>query len=320
MSPPGRSQPVSATDGSVEIEQPAHAGFRRTLLIVNPISGHGRGKRAITAVSNELGGSGPVDIVVTAGAGDAERAAASAVEAGYQRVVAAGGDGTVNEVVNGLAGSDTEMGIIPVGTANVLARELRLPVRDVRAAAAVVKAGVARRIDLGRAGSRYFAAMAGFGLDASVVRRIHPRVKGLIGVAAYGFAIAGALVKEKPARFTLDLDGERVETEAFIVIVANSARYAYGIEVAPHASLDDGKLDVIIFQTDRPKKLALLHQAYRVLAGSHMRDPNIRYLNARHVKVDAEPRVLAQFDGDLAGATPMEIEIAPKSLIVIAPE
>jgi YegS/Rv2252/BmrU family lipid kinase len=288
-----------------------------SLLIINPTSARGKAGAAREAVVRELEKAGPVDVVVSSAPGEAEKDARRAAEGAYRRVIAAGGDGTINEVVNGLAGSDVELGIIALGTGNVLARELGLPIHDIPSAAAVIRTGLIRRIDLARADSRYYAAMAGFGFDAAVVDRIVPRIKDFIGAGAYAFAIARELMSHKPARFSLDLDGEALETEASVVVVANSASYAYGIKVAPRASLDDGWLDVIIFEKAKPVKLALVHQALRVVMRTHMSDPNIRFLRARRVRVETEPSVLVQLDGDVAGATPTQIEVVPKSLSVI---
>lgn len=260
-----------------------------------------------------------MEVFVTSSRGDAERAARRAVGEGFGRLVVAGGDGTVNEVVNGLAGSEVEMGIAALGTANVLARELKLPINDARAAAAVIVAGRPRRIDLGFTGSRYFAAMAGFGFDAAVVRNVVPRIKNMIGVAAYGIAIAKELVAHRPAHFTLEIDGQVVAMEASIVLIANSASYAYGIKVAAQASVDDGLLDVMIFEKARLARVALLRQAYRVLVRTHLGDPNIRHFRARRVRVEAEPAALIQVNGEEAGATPAVVEVVPGALTVIVP-
>lgn len=291
--------------------------MKRTLFIANPISGSGRGRAAVDAVTRKLSNAGPMDTVLTGARGDAERAARGAASTGYERVVVAGGDGTINEIVNGLACTDVECGIIPVGTANVLARDLGLPINDPEAAAEIVLNGTPRRIDLGLAGSRYYAAMAGFGFDAAVVHRVEPKVKRLIGPGAYFLSIAGELIRHKPARFVLDIDDRTIEVEAFIVVVANTSSYAYGIKVAPHASLDNGRLDVIIFEKAKPAKIGFLQQAARVMLHTHLLDPNVRSLGCRKVSVQSDPPVLMQVDGDEAGKTPTTVEVVPGALTVI---
>lgn len=286
-----------------------------TLLIINPTAGGGRAKAACDVFER----ADHTDTVVTESKGDAEQIARNAAQTGYERVVAAGGDGTINEVANGLAGSDTAVGILPLGTANVLARELGIPISDVKSAVDIVNQGNIRSIDLGRADSRYFVAMAGLGFDAAVVHRVVPRMKKLVGVGAYGLAVARELARLKPARFLMDIDGEQVETDASVVIISNSASYAYGIKVATDALLDDGLLDVMIFGITEQARLGLLRQALRVLLHTHLADPNILCLKARKISVRAEPDVFVQLDGDESGRTPVAIENVSKALKVIVP-
>ena len=168
-----------------------------SLLIVNPTAGQGRAQEAgetlQTALAPLLGG-----VTVTQGPGDAERAARAAAEEGrYEAVLVAGGDGTINEVVNGLlaaraaGGASLPLGLVPVGTQNVLAHELGLPAFDLTATLEILQAGRTRALDVGLAGSRYFVLMAGFGFDALVVREVLRPVKNLIGPAAYAFATVG---------------------------------------------------------------------------------------------------------------------------------
>ena len=202
-----------------------------SLLIVNPAAGQGRPQEALETLQASLA---PVlgDIVVTQGRGEAERAARAAASDGYDAVLAAGGDGTVNEVVNGLlaaatAGGALPLGLVPLGTQNVLASEMGLPAADPDGTLTMLRAGRTRRIDVGLAGGRYFVLMAGFGFDAQVVGEVLRPVKALLGPAAYAFAAAGALAKYRSTQIRLRLDGEEVRSEAFLVVVANAASYAY---------------------------------------------------------------------------------------------
>jgi diacylglycerol kinase (ATP) len=290
-----------------------------TLLIINPTAGKVQERNITDSLCQLLNNLGKIDVFLTTARGDAEVAAKDAVSKGTKRVIAVGGDGTLNEVVNGLAASDVQLGIIPLGTANVLARELVIPVNDIDGAVEVINNGNERRIDLGRAGDRFFAAMAGFGIDAAVVHSVVPEIKKLIGPGAYVIAGAESLLKEQPARFHIALDGKAIEVEAYAVLVANSAKYAYGVKVASHASVDDGMLDVMVFGRTSPAKIGLLHQAVKVLLSTHTSDPNIRYYRAKQVVVKSEPDVLMQLDGDEAGRTPITVEIVPKCLCVLVP-
>ncbi len=292
----------------------------KSLLIVNPAAGQGRPQEALEALQASLA---PVlgGVVVTQGRGDAERAARTAASDGYHAVLAAGGDGTVNEVVNGLlaAGGALPLGLVPLGTQNVLASELGLPA-DPDATLALLRNGRTRRIDVGLAGGRHFVLMAGFGFDAQVVGEVLHPVKALLGPAAYAFAAAGTLAKYRSTHIRLRLDGEEVRSEAFLVVVANAASYAYRqIKLAPFAALDDGWLDVCVFERARGDRVGFASQMMAVLARRHLRDPRVRYYRGKHLVLDSEPPIQGQLDGDTFGGTPIEISLLPSALPVFVP-
>ena len=296
----------------------------KSLLIVNPAAGQGRPQEALEALQSALA---PVlgGILVTRKPGDAERAARAAVADGYLSVLAAGGDDTVNEVVNGLLaapGPDgaLPLGLVPVGTQNVLAHELGLPSSDLDATLALLRAGQTRRIDVGRAGGRHFVLMAGFGFDAQVVREVLRPVKAFLGPAAYAFAAAGALATYRSTQIRMHLDGEEVRSEAFLVVVANAASYAYGrIKLAPFAALDDGWLDVCVFERARGDRVGFASQMMAVVARRHLRNPRVRYYRVKNLILESDPPIQAQLDGDTFGGTPMEISVVPSALPLFVP-
>jgi diacylglycerol kinase (ATP) len=293
----------------------------RSILIINPISGQGWARASQPRIVKRLGEHGRLEVFETRCAGDAEAAAADAIKRGIGRVIAAGGDGTINEVINGIAGADVEFGIIPLGTANVLARELSIPLEDAEKACDVIEAGNVRVMDLARAGDRYFAVVAGIGFDAAVVDRVDRDLKDLLGPAAYGVATLSELVYHKGKRFALTMDGATYETDASLVVVANVSKYAINIKVATDAVCDDGLLDICLFESGTAQRATFLSQALRlILTGSHDGDPTIRCFRAAHVKVECEPTALVQLDGDVVGQTPIEIQVAPKALKVLAPK
>lgn len=295
----------------------------KSLLIVNPAAGQGRPPEALealqTALAPVLGG-----VTVTQERGDAERAARAAAGDGYDAVLAAGGDGTVNEVVNGLlaaggAGGALPLGLVPLGTQNVLASELGLPA-DPDATLALLRAGRTRRMDVGLAGGRHFVLMAGFGFDAQVVGEVLRPVKALLGPAAYALAAAGALAKYRSTHIRLRLDGEEVRSEAFLVVVANAASYAYRqIKLAPFAALDDGWLDVCVFERARGDRVGFASQMMAVLVRRHLRDPRVRYYRGKHLVLESDPPIQGQMDGDRFGGTPIEISVVPSALPVFVP-
>jgi len=308
-----------------------------SLLIVNPAAGQGKPQEALdgmrAALSPVLGG-----VSVTQKAGDAERAARDAAGQGFDAVLVAGGDGTVNEVINGLltapgSAKPLPLGLVPLGTQNVLASELGLSATDdLSFTAAMLRAGKTRRLDAGKAGERYFVLMAGFGFDAVVVREVLRPVKELIGPAAYALATLGALAKYRSTAISLTLDGEEIRSEAFLVVIANAASYAYRqIKLALFAEPDDGWLDVCVFE--RPNMDSRLHRAMNrgldrvgfasqmvsVLARRHLRDPSVRYYRARTIALTSVPPISGQLDGETFGETPVTIRIVPHALSVFVP-
>ena len=171
--------------------------------------------------------------------------------------------------------------------------------------------GRTRRIDVGLAGGRHFVLMAGFGFDAQVVGEVLRPVKALLGPAAYAFAAAGALAKYRSTHIRLRLDGEEVRSEAFLVVVANAASYAYRqIKLAPFAALDDGLLDVCVFERARGDRVGFASQMMAVLARRHLRDPRVRYYRGKHLVLESEPPIQGQMDGDTFGGTPIEISLS----------
>jgi diacylglycerol kinase (ATP) len=297
------------------------------LLIFNPAAGQGRPEETLTAIRHIFGAVAR-DVVVTGGPGDATVAArrAARLPGVYDAVLVAGGDGTLNEVINGLLLDAPDgrvplpIGLIPQGTRNVLARDLGIPRNDLTAQAAVVSQGRTRDLDLGRAGGRYFSLVAGFGFDAAVVREVALPIKDLIGPAAYAFATLGALAKYQSTRFRLTLDGQCLESEAFLVLVANVSSYGFSkVRPAPFAAPDDGWLDICVFEKAPMDKVGFVTQIAAVIARRHLRDPRVRYYRARRVEVESDPPVQAQLDGDVVGRTPQVIEIAPRVLTVFVP-
>ncbi len=172
----------------------------RALLILNTAAGRAAGlSDPIRELREHLSPIGKLDIMASDSMAEIGSAAREAVSADVDIVIVAGGDGTVNEVVNALACSNVIMGLVPLGTANVLARELAIPIDDISSACSIAISGKDRRIDLGCASGRYFAAMAGFGFDAAVVHSLDLRAKKVIGVGAYAIAVSRELAKLKPA-------------------------------------------------------------------------------------------------------------------------
>lgn len=266
-------------------------------------------------------------LVVTSDIGDAERISCDASASGlYDELLVAGGDGTINEVINGVIKGqpDTDkrpvVGLIPLGTQNVLAQELSIPLNNFGAVAKVINRKQSRTIDMGIVNGRYFSLMAGFGFDAVVVRDVVRPMKDIIGPAAYAFATLGALAKYHSTSVKLVLDGEEINSEAFLIVVANAPSYAYKqIKLTPFAAVDDGWLDVCVFERAPSDRVGFVTQLMAVIAARHLKDPRVRYYRARSIYIESYPPINGQVDGDVFEHTPVKIEVVPKSLKVYVP-
>jgi len=294
-----------------------------TPLIYNPTAGAlRRDPGKIERLTRALAQRGiDVSQLPTKRAGDATQLAAQAVNGGAEIVIVCGGDGTINEAAQSLVGTETALAVWPSGTANVLARELRLPC-DETAFSELIANRSARAISVGSAvkpdtgWQRYFLLMAGIGLDATIVNSVDPGLKRLIGAGAYLASGLGYLARFPLTPFSIDLNGRRHEST--FTVISNAANYAVCFTLAPGAVMDDDKLDVCVFNSR--SRLAYLTYAFLSMArGRHTRSPNVVYQPAREVKANSNDKALVQLDGDVMGNLPMRFEIAPRALRIIAP-
>ncbi len=297
---------------------------RRAVLIVNPNAGRGGAAaraREVVRFCERLKGQGvAVEVERTSGPHDAARLAAAAAREGGREVIVRGGDGTVHEAVQGLAGTQARLAVWPAGTANVLAQHLELPFKA-EAAADAFAHGRARRISLGLATNertgerRYFFMMAGVGLDASVVQHVRPALKRRVGEAAFWYAGLGHLAHWKPRVFQVEIDGETYP--ATYAAIGKAPWYGGGLAITPRARLDAQEFEVCIINShSRLRYLYLLSHAMRGGAPAEGAR-GICFINARRVRATGEAMV--QADGELIGELPMSFEISPESLEVIVP-
>ncbi|KAB2964070.1 MAG: diacylglycerol kinase family lipid kinase, partial [Thermoanaerobaculia bacterium] len=236
---------------------------------------------------------------------------------GLDRLLVAGGDGTWHHAARGLAGSDTALAPIPVGTGNDLARELGYPLDTARAFSAALE-GRVERIDLGRIGGRLFCGVAGVGFDAAVAEYARERVRMLRGPAVYAWATFATLASYRTPSVRLDGGEADFEGEVFLVAFANTSHYGGGMRIAPHADPGDGRLEVVIVR--RVSKLRLLSVFPRVYRGAHIGHPAIEVRAARSVAVTFGSPQRINADGESAGWTgpgPLAVAVVPGALAVV---
>jgi YegS/Rv2252/BmrU family lipid kinase len=243
-------------------------------------------------------------------------------------VVACGGDGTVHEVINGLAGSEAVLAAIPGGTANVWARDARLPRRPLEAAR-VIEVGRCRRLDLGliewegRAGRkaerRYFLLMAGVGLDAHVVARVAKGWKRRLGAAAYVLTGAREAFFYRSQPVELVLDGrERLRLSLGWMLAGNTRCYGGVTRITSRAQADDGLLDVLVFPGYNLLRAAGYGLA--ILAGRYHDAPGVTYRRAAEVEVAGPSSLPVQADGEFLGYTPLRLRVVPGALQALLPD
>jgi len=260
----------------------------------------------------------------TRGPEEATTYARQAVAEGYDVVIAAGGDGTVSEVANGLAGSEVALGMFPIGTTNVWALQMGIsplwPLRQhsLLKAAKVLAEGRIRRVDLGQVNGRYFLLWAGVGLDAKITEEVEPEAKKRLGALA--FVIAGIVVAKEFAgtRVQMTIDGCEVSRRAILIVASNAQLYAGIMRLAAQARLDDGLLDVLIFKGQGFP--ATLRHLFSVLTNRHLRDPRVEYYQARRVKISSAKPLSVHADDEPFTTTPVEISVVPRALRVVVPQ
>jgi len=286
----------------------------RLLLIANPVAGR-NARQAIARVCRALARRGAnVELYLTTAAGDAERRARQARDESWQRIVAAGGDGTLNEVVNGLAGSALPLAFIPLGTTNVFALETGIPF-DVAQAAVIAVEAPARPVTLGRAGDRVFLLMAGSGFDGQVVAAVSTRLKRLLGKGAYLVAAVQQLLRNPPRRFEVRCNGETYQASG--VLIANARCYGGRFTLTPRAGLERPDLEVCLLL--RPGRLSLLRQALALVTGRTLKPPYGKILTTTRLEITT-PGVAVQIDGDYFGETPLAFDCTPASLQLVIPD
>jgi len=290
------------------------------LFLVNPASGNGAtGKRwpELKRRAEELGLRG--DEVLSEFPGHLAQAAAEAQES---LLVVVGGDGTVNEVVNAVAGSDTEIAVLPSGTGQDLARSQGIP-SDLDEAVRVALEGETRTIDVGRVEladgtSRYFANVGSAGMSGAVARRANAMSKRLGGKATFFYALTREFLAWRNTRVTVELaDGDRREGGMHDVIVANGRWHGGGMKLAPDARQDDGLFDVVLIGD--VNKLDFLTTAPKLYSGKYLAHPKVELLRSGALAIDAAEPLPLEVDGEPIGTTPARFEVVPAALRLRVP-
>lgn len=289
---------------------------RTIALLTNPTSGKGRGRRTAAIALPRLTEAGfEVQELVGRDADEALDLARKAVADGVENLVVVGGDGMVHVAVQALACTGTNLGVIPAGTGNDVARYLGIPRADPQQAADVVVGSRVRTIDLARTSGTYFVTVLASGFDSKVNERANamswPR-----GQSRYSLATLAELRVFEPLPYVIELDGVERRLDAMLVAVGNGESFGGGLRITHGASLDDGLLDVVIIG---PMSKARLVRVYPMLfSGKHVGIPEYEHHRVRSVTV-AAPGISAYADGERIGSLPLTVDVVPRALRVLVP-
>lgn len=295
----------------------------KALIIFNPYAGRGRGVKRAEAVVKALHAVDfEFDSVVSEDRGHAIELAQRAVEAGRELVVAAGGDGTINEVVNGIMlaethGATARLGVMPIGSGNDFAGALGITT-DLRQAAEVLKRGHVRRVDIGTVNGRYFDNNVGIGFEAQINIEAH-KLTWLRGQVMYLAAVFRAMASFPIPVVQIDKDGDRRADKSILMLsIGNNYRNGGGFRITPEAVPDDGLLDLCI--VDAISRREILRLLPKAMKGDHLGETAVEMTRFKHLVVESESPLPVHADGEILwnDAQRVEIEVLPDRLDVVA--
>ncbi|HEX4641072.1 MAG TPA: diacylglycerol kinase family protein [Chthoniobacterales bacterium] len=287
--------------------------MKDTVVILNPNARGARTQRLRSQVEKLARGS---ILLATTGNGQAEALARNAAEEGYQKIVAAGGDGTINEIVNGIANHHhVALGLLPLGTMNVFATELGLPLNDLAGCWKIIQRNRVHRVDLPRANRKHFVQLAGVGLDAQAVKETSHAFKRSFGPLSYLIS-AVQIASRTPPILRIESE-DAVTTEGSFVLVGNGRLYGGRFPFFKQAVMNDGLLDVIVFK--RLSYVDIIRYLQDVVFTPQISSPEVEYFQTKHLRVSSDESVPVEIDGELVGNCPVEFKIRAGGLRVITP-
>ncbi|AAP24356.1 diacylglycerol kinase [Bacillus tropicus] len=294
--------------------------MKRARIIYNPTSGRELFKKSLPEVLQKLEQAGyEASCHATTGPGDATVAARQAADRKFDVVIAAGGDGTLNEVVNGLVGHEhrPKFGIIPVGTTNDFARAIGVP-RSIEEAADIICEGKTVPLDLGRANDTYFINIAGGGRITELTYEVPSKLKTVLGQLAYYLKGIEMLPSLHPTYVEIEYDGKLLQEEITMFLITNTRSVGGFEKVAPYASINDGLFDLLVLK--KGSIADLIKAATQAQRGEHINNPKVLYTQANRIKVHSPDKLMINLDGEYGGDAPMEFENIYHCLELFVPE
>lgn len=293
--------------------------MKRARIIYNPTSGREAFKKNLPEVLQKLEEAGyETSCHATIGAGDATKAAKIAVERRYDLLIAAGGDGTIHEVVNGLAEQEyrPRLGIIPMGTTNDFARALQIP-RDIDGAVEIIVKGDTIPVDIGRINDKHFINIAGGGRITELTYEVPSKLKTMLGQLAYYLKGMEMLPSIKATQVRIEYDGKLFEGEAMLFLVGLTNSIGGFEKLAPDASINDGLFSLLIVK--KTNLADFIRIATLAIRGEHVNDESVIYTQANRIKVTSPDKLQINLDGEFGGLLPSEFENLYRHLEVFVP-
>ncbi|RYM05160.1 diacylglycerol kinase [Sporolactobacillus sp. THM7-7] len=294
--------------------------MRKARIIYNPTSGREVAKKHIAYILDRLENAGyEASAYATKGKGDATDGARRAIDRKFDLVVAAGGDGTINEVINGLAEKKfrPNLGVLPLGTTNDFARAVNIP-RDIARACDVLCDGYTTPIDVGKVNNRYFINIAGGGKLTELTYDVPSKLKTMMGQMAYYIKGIEMLPSLRPTAVSIDYDGQSFSGDIMLFLVSNTNSVGGFEKLAPDARLNDGLFDLTILKKTNLGEFIRL--ASMALRGEHMKDPKIVYAQARRIRIETKERMQLNIDGEYGGDLPGEIVNLCRHMDLVVPK
>lgn len=285
----------------------------KAVVLANGTAGRGHNRRRLALVHRLCTEAG-VELVQTYSPQETLEKARAAAGAGCERVIVAGGDGTAHYALNGIAGSNAALGIIPLGSGNDMARNLGLPF-GVEAATRLAFSGPIRQVDLARVAGAYFASIASFGLgsDANRIANRHYRLRGTL---IYIYALLRSLWEFRETTMRIRGDGGEFDGPAMLLAAGNGATVGGGMRITPRAQIDDGQIDLCVVR--HMSKLKLLRCFPEVFFGTHLRHREVEYLRGSRFHIESDQPLEIFADGEPVGFTPTDVEVFPGALRVVS--
>ncbi len=302
----------------------------KTLLVVNPAAGHGRGKKVFERLEPRLRAAFPgLEVRFSEYAGHAIEIGREAAGAGYDRLICLGGDGTPYEIINGLYSGGRpsrlpEIGQIPAGTGNSFLRDFDITTPE--GALDTIDAGRRRQVDLVEFSYRENRAdgpimlrrslnIIGVGLIADILQLTNERLK-FLGAAGYSLAVLVRLIRGMSNRITIEADGRKLEVANSALVVSNSKFTGGKMKIAPPADTSDGRADIILFNGVNRREIVAIFAG--VFSGKHLAHPKVEAIQAASISVESDPPLRLMADGELIGWTPLRLKVLSSEIAFLA--